>query len=116
MMYVNFSQYLSDKGVDISDYAGLSVTFQLKDAEGNDVSETDASYGKVALAPSADLNGWAGGVKAGWMTDKAGETKEVLFSDIEAADLATVAGFNLQVEKTAADQHYVITAIKLIGK
>jgi hypothetical protein len=62
------------------------------------------------------LNGYGSGVKRGWLFDRASGTKEVSFDDVAAADLAIVAGFNFQVEKTAENQHYVITAIKLIGK
>jgi hypothetical protein len=118
MMYVDFSKYLTDKNIDISDYAGISVTYQLKDADGNDVSETEAGYGKVAVVPTGKLNGYDSGVVTGWLGDgeRAAGTKEVSFATAEAADLATVAGFNFQVGSTAEGAHYVITAIKLIGK
>ncbi len=113
MCYVDFSAYLTANSIDLADYDSLKVTYQLKESDGSDASVADATYGKVALAASGDLNGYSGGVKAGWCSDFVSETKEVSFSDIDAADLATVAGFNFQMSSTSSDQYYVITDITL---
>lgn len=117
MMFVDFSKYLSDKGIDLSDYAGIEVSYQLKNADGTDAEAAEATYGKLAIAAAANLNGYDDGVKKGWLTAPfVKEAKTVEFTDIAVADLATVAGFNLQVEKTGAEQYYVINSIRLIAK
>lgn len=117
MMFVDFSKYLNAKGLDLSNYAAIEVSYQLKNADGTDADAAEATYGKLAIAAAANLNGYDDGVKKGWLTAPfVKEVKTVDFSDIEVADLATVAGFNLQVEKTGAEQYYVINSIKLIAK
>ncbi len=115
MCYVDFSTYLEANDIDLADYESIEVTYQLKESDGSDATTCEATYGKVALATSDDLNGYSGGVKTEWSNNFVAGTMEVSFLDIAATDLATVAGFNFQMSCTASDQYYVITEIKLVA-
>lgn len=121
MMYVNFADYLSANSLDLADFTGISVSYQLKEANGdNAVSAIEGvKDGKVAIAAATSLNGYDNGVKIGWIGEDSAAyvagTKQITFDDVDAADLATVAGFNFQVSATAENQYYVITEIKLLA-
>jgi hypothetical protein len=121
MMYVNFSNYLTSKGLNISDYAGISVTYQLKNStdDGNAESANETStYGKIAPADVSKLNGSDSGYNPYYLSNFVTGTQDAVFAtgNISDENIANIAGFNFQVEKTASDQYYVITDIKLISK
>lgn len=113
MLFVDFSQYLTANKLDLADYDSLKVTYQLKNSDGTDATAADATYGKLAIADAANLNGYADGVKKSWLQDYVKDTKELPFAEIDAAALGSVAGFNLQFEKASAEQYYVISEIQL---
>ena len=68
MLYVDMSEYLVANDLDLSDYAEVQVTYQLKNQDGSDASEytTAPSWGNFALVTKNDLNGYTNpGVLAG---------------------------------------------------
>ena len=131
MTFVNFAQYLADNDLDLSNYDALNVTWEVRDAAGNKVTdyagaEGTPTYGKIAYAPAANLNGYGDGIdvkyegeedteanKAWLSAPYTGETCTLTIAKTNPTELATVAGFNLQLQSLPAEMKIVITDITL---
>lgn len=97
MLFVDMSEYLAANNLDLSDYAGMQVTYQLKNQDGSDASEYASApdWGNFALVTKTDLNGWKNpGALAGNIGNKVADTAVFDFSKADAAGLGTAAGFN----------------------
>lgn len=119
MLFVDMSEYLAANNLDLSDYAGIQVTYQLKNQDGSDASEyaSAPSWGNFALVTKDDLNGWANpGVLAGNIGNKVADTAVFDFSKADAAGLGTAAGFNFQLPAMDADKYMSFTKIVLVSK
>lgn len=59
MLFVDMSEYLAANNLDLSDYAGMQVTYQLKNQDGSDASEyaSAPAWGNFALVTKTCLNG-----------------------------------------------------------
>ena len=131
MAYVDFSAYLASKNLDMADYDALKVTWEVQDADGQKVAdygeaEGKPGYGKIAYVPAAKLNGFDNGIDTNWTgeDDKeantawlskpyTGETCTLTIAKTNPTELATVAGFNLQLQSLPANMHFVLTDITL---
>ena len=119
MLYVDMSEYLVANDLDLSDYAEVQVTYQLKNQDGSDASEytTAQSWGNFALVTKNDLNGYTNpGVLAGTIGNKIADTAVFDLSKADAAGLGTAAGFNFQLPAMDADKYLSITKIVLVSK
>ena len=119
MLYVDMSEYLVANDLDLSDYAEVQVTYQLKNQDGSDASEytTAPSWGNFALVTKNDLNGYTNpGVLAGTIGNKIADTAVFDLSKADAAGLGTAAGFNFQLSAMDADKYLSITKIVLVSK
>ena len=119
MLYVDMSEYLVANDLDLSDYAEVQVTYQLKNQDGSDASEytTAPSWGNFALVTKNDLNGYTNpGVLAGTIGNKIADTAVFDLSKADAAGLGTAAGFNFQLPAMDADKYLSITKIVLVSK
>lgn len=121
MFFVDMSTYLEENNIDITEFAGMEVSYQLKNEDGTAADAyTDApGWDNFALVKSTDLNGYTNpGVCKGNLGNKVADVATFDFTadDVVAADLSQAAGFNLQLEKMDADKYLAITGIKLIAK
>ena len=119
MLFVDMSEYLAANNLDLSDYAGMQVTYQLKNQDGSDASEyaSAPAWGNFALVTKTDLNGWKNpGVLAGNIGNKVADTAVFDFSKADAAGLGTAAGFNFQLPAMDADKYMSFTKIVLVSK
>ena len=119
MLYVDMSEYLVANDLDLSDYAEVQVTYQLKNQDGSDASEytTAPSWGNFALVTKNDSNGYTNpGVLAGTIGNKIADTAVFDLSKADAAGLGTAAGFNFQLPAMDADKYLSITKIVLVSK
>lgn len=119
MLFVDMSEYLAANNLDLSDYAGMQVTYQLKNQDGSDASEyaSAPAWGNFALVTKTDLNGWKNpGALAGDIGNKVADTAVFDFSKADAAGLGTVAGFNFQLPAMDADKYMSFTKIVLVSK
>ncbi len=119
MVFVDMSEYLAANNLDLSDYAGIQVTYQLKNKDGSDASEyaSAPSWGNFALVTKTDLNGYTNpGVLAGNIGNKVADTAVFDFSKADAAGLGTAAGFNFQLPAMDADKYMSFTKIVLVSK
>ena len=116
----------------MADYDALNVTWEVQDSEGNKVTDyADAegkpSYGKIAYAAASNLNGFGDGIdvnyegegdttaNTAWLASPyTGQTCTLTIAKTNPTDLATVAGFNLQVSSLPANMHFVIKSITLV--
>lgn len=119
MLFVDMSEYLAANNLDLSDYAGMQVTYQLKNQDGSDASEyaSAPAWGNFALVTKTDLNGWKNpGALAGNIGNKVADTAVFDFSKADAAGLGTAAGFNFQLSAMDADKYMSFTKIVLVSK
>ena len=119
MLFVDMSEYLAANNLDLSDYAGMQVTYQLKNQDGSDASEYASApdWGNFALVTKTDLNGWKNpGALAGNIGNKVADTAVFDFSKADAAGLGTAAGFNFQLPAMDADKYMSFTKIVLVSK
>ena len=119
MLFVDMSEYLAANNLDLSDYAGMQVTYQLKNQDGSDASEyaSAPAWGNFALVTKTDLNGWKNpGALAGNIGNKVADTAVFDFSKADAAGLGTAAGFNFQLPAMDADKYMSFTKIVLVSK
>lgn len=119
MLFVDMSEYLAANNLDLSDYAGMQVTYQLKNQDGSDASEyaSAPAWGNFALVTKTDLNGWKNpGALAGDIGNKVADTAVFDFSKADAAGLGTAAGFNFQLPAMDADKYMSFTKIVLVSK
>lgn len=119
MLFVDMSEYLAANNLDLSDYAGMQVTYQLKNQDGSDASEYASApdWGNFALVTKTDLNGWKNpGALAGDIGNKVADTAVFDFSKADAAGLGTAAGFNFQLPAMDADKYMSFTKIVLVSK
>ena len=132
MAYVNFSKYLADNNLDLADFTALQVAWEVQDADGKKVedyagAEGAPTYGKIAYVPSGKLNGFDNGIDTNWTGEDdaeantawlsspyTGETCTLTIAQTNPAELATVAGFNLQLQSLPANMHFVIKCITLV--
>ena len=132
MTYVDFSAYLASKNLDMADYDELQVAWEVQDADGKKVedyagAEGAPTYGKIAYVPSGKLNGFDNGIDTNWTGEDdagadiayfsspyTGETCTLTIAKTNPAELATVAGFNLQLQSLPANMHFVIKSITLV--
>lgn len=130
--YVDFSAYLASKNLDMADYDELQVAWEVQDADGKKVedyagAEGAPTYGKIAYVPSGKLNGFDNGIDTNWTGEDdagadiayfsspyTGETCTLTIAKTNPAELATVAGFNLQLQSLPANMHFVIKSITLV--
>mgnify|MGYP000962146901 FL=1 len=118
MLFVDMSEYLAANNLDLSDYAGMQVTYQLKNQDGSDASEyaSAPAWGNFALVTKTDLNGWKNpGALAGDIGNKVADTAVFDFSKADAAGLGTAAGFNFQLPAMDADKYMSFTKIVLVN-
>lgn len=131
MTFVDFSAYLAGKNLDLSNYNEIQVAWEVQDADGKVVTdyagnEKAPTYGKIAYVPVANLNGYGDGIDVNYegegdtTADKAyfsspytGGTCVLTIAKTNPAELATVAGFNLQLEKLPDNMHIVLKSITL---
>lgn len=119
MLFVDMSEYLAANNLDLSDYAGMQVTYQLKNQDGSDASEyaSAPAWGNFALVTKTDLNGYKNpGALAGDIGNKVADTAVFDFSKADAAGLGTAAGFNFQLPAMDADKYMSFTKIVLVSK
>lgn len=132
MTFVDFSKYLADNNLDLADYKSVDVTWEVQDADGKKVTdyagaEGTPTYGKVAYVAAANLNGYSDGIvvnvgdtelnKAVYFNSPyTGETCTLTIAKTNPTELATVAGFNLQLSKLPSTMKIVITDITLVSE
>lgn len=131
MTFVDFSAYLADKNLDLSNYNEIQVAWEVQDADGNVVTdyagnEKAPEYGKIAYVDvaSGKLNGHDDGIDTNWTGEDdatvdqsyfsspyTGETCVLTIAKTNPADLANVAGFNLQLQQLPDNMHIVLKSI-----
>ena len=129
MIYVSFEQYLRKKRLDLAYYDEIKVSWEVQDAEGNKVTDyADAkgapTYGKIAYTDANNLNGYGGGIDVNWTGEDdttanvawlsspfTGQTCTLTIAKTNPTELATVAGFNLQLSSLPENMHLVVTDI-----
>ena len=132
MTYVDFSKYLTDNNLDLADFTALQIAWEVQDADGKKVedyagAEGAPTYGKIAYVPSGKLNGFDNGIDTNWTGEDdaeantawlsspfTGETCTLTIAKTNPSELATVAGFNLQLQSLPANMHFVIKSITLV--
>lgn len=132
MVFVDFSKYLADNNLDLSDYTALQVAWEVQDADGKKVEDyADAegapTYGKIAYTTTTNLNGYGDGIDVSyegegdttanksWLASPyTGQTCELTIAKTNPTELATVGGFNLQVSSLPANMHFVLKSITLV--
>lgn len=132
MVFVDFSAYLATKNLDLSNYDAIETVWEVQDADGKVVTdyagnEKAPGYGKIAYVPVANLNGYGDGIdvnyegegdttanKAWLSSPYTGETCVLTIAKTNPAELATVAGFNLQLEKLPDNMHIVLKSITFV--
>ena len=132
MIFVDFSAYLATKNLDLSNYNAIETVWEVQDADGKVVTdyagnEKAPGYGKIAYVPVANLNGYGDGIdvnyegegdttanKAWLSSPYTGETCVLTIAKTNPAELATVAGFNLQLEKLPDNMHIVLKSITFV--
>lgn len=132
MVFVDFSAYLATKNLDLSNYNAIETVWEVQDADGKVVTdyagnEKAPGYGKIAYVPVANLNGYGDGIdvnyegegdttanKAWLSSPYTGETCVLTIAKTNPAELATVAGFNLQLEKLPDNMHIVLKSITFV--
>ena len=132
MTYVDFSAYLASKNLDMADYDELQVAWEVQDADGKKVedyagAEGAPTYGKIAYAATAKLDGFSDGIDTDWAGEDdttankswlaspyTGETCTLTIAKTNPSELATVAGFNLQLQSLPANMHIVLKSITLV--
>ena len=116
----------------MADYDALKVAWEVQDADGKKVedyagAEGAPTYGKIAYVPSGKLNGFDNGIDTNWTGEDdaeantawlsspyTGETCTLTIAKTNPTELATVAGFNLQLQSLPANMHFVIKSITLV--
>lgn len=132
MAYVDFSKYLTDNNLDLADFTALQIAWEVQDADGKKVedyagAEGALTYGKIAYVASGKLNGFDNGIDTNWTGEDdaeantawltspyTGETCTLTIAQTNPSELATVAGFNLQLQSLPANMHFVIKSITLV--
>lgn len=132
MAYVDFSKYLTDNNLDLADFTALQIAWEVQDADGKKVedytgAEGAPTYGKIAYVASGKLNGFDNGIDTNWTGEDdaeantawltspyTGETCTLTIAQTNPSELATVAGFNLQLQSLPANMHFVIKSITLV--
>lgn len=132
MTYVDFSKYLTDNNLDLADFTALQIAWEVQDADGKKVedyagAEGAPTYGKIAYVASGKLNGFDNGIDTNWTGEDdaeantawltspyTGETCTLTIAQTNPSELATVAGFNLQLQSLPANMHFVIKSITLV--
>ena len=132
MTYVDFSKYLTDNNLDLADFTALQIAWEVQDADGKKVedyagAEGAPTYGKIAYVASGKLNGFDNGIDTNWTGEDdaeantawlsspfTGETCTLTIAKTNPSELATVAGFNLQLQSLPANMHFVIKSITLV--
>lgn len=132
MTYVDFSAYLASKNLDMADYDELQVAWEVQDADGKKVedyagAEGTPTYGKITYAATAKLNGFSDGIDTDWAGEDdttanqsslaspyTGQTCTLTIAKTNPSELATVAGFNLQLQSLPANMHIVLKSITLV--
>lgn len=129
MVFVDFSAYLDANKIDLTNYKSMDVVWEVQDKDGKAVTEYAAdapSWGKIAYVPASKLNGYDNGIdvkyegegdteaNTSWLAAPyTGQTCTLDIALTNPAELATVAGFNLQLEKLPADVHIVLKKITI---
>lgn len=131
MTFVNFADYLAENGLDLADYDELRVTWNVCGADGSAVTDYGAAegaptYGKIAYAAAANLNGYGDGIdvsytgegdtevnKSGLAAPYTGQTCTLTIANTNKKELSTVDGFNLQLQSLPDDMYIVISDITL---
>ena len=132
MTYVDFSKYLADNNLDLADFTALQIAWEVQDADGKKVedyagAEGAPTYGKIAYAATAKLDGFSDGIDTDWAGEDdttankswlaspyTGETCTLTIAKTNPSELATVAGFNLQLQSLPANMHIVLKSITLV--
>ena len=121
MAMVDFSKYLADNKLDLSDYTSIDVTYEVRDADGKKIedwgSETAPGYGKLCFVPKSNLNGYTDGINKDTQaltSPFTGQTLSTVVANLDAAELATVVGFNIQLETMPETYQLVITDITFV--
>ena len=132
MTYVDFSKYLTDNNLDLADFTALQIAWEVQDADGKKVedyagAEGAPTYGKIAYVASGKLNGFDNGIDTNWTGEDdaeantawltspyTGETCTLTIAKTNPSELATVAGFNLQLQSLPANMHIVLKSITLV--
>lgn len=129
LIYVSFEQYLRKKRLELAYYDEIKVTWEVQDAEGNKVTdyasaEGTPTYGKIAYVPASKLHGYDNGIDTNWTGEDdteantawlaspfTGQTCTLTIAKTNPTELATVAGFNLQLQSLPENMHLVVTDI-----
>lgn len=120
MAMVDFSKYLADNKLDLSNYTSIDVTYEVRGADGKKIedwgSETAPEYGHISYVPTASLNGYGGGInETKYLTAPfTGETYSTAIANLDPAALATVVGFNIQLSALPETYQLVITDITFV--
>ena len=132
MTYVDFSKYLADNNLDLADFTALQIAWEVQDADGKKVedyagAEGAPTYGKIAYAATAKLDGFSDGIDTDWTGEDdttankswlaspyTGQTSVLTIAKTNPTELATVAGFNLQLQSLPANMHIVLKSITLV--
>lgn len=116
MVFVDLKEYLTVNNIDLTTFNGMEINYKVVDEEGNAIeSNPDATYGKIALVSSDNLNGYGSGYNKWLSTDEArcAGTKIFDFSTREAEEIAAIAGFNIQLASVPENCHIEVTQIRL---
>ena len=115
--------------MELAYYDEIKVTWEVQDAEGNKVTdyasaEGTPTYGKIAYVPASKLNGHDNGIDTNWTGEDdteantawlyspfTGQTCTLTIAKTNPTELATVAGFNLQLQSLPENMHLVVTDI-----
>lgn len=121
MAMVDFSKYLADNKLDLSDYTSIDVTYEVRGADGKKIedwgSETAPTYGKLCFVPDSNLNGYTDGINKDTQaltSPFTGQTLSTVVANLDPAALATVVGFNIQLETIPETYQLVITDITFV--
>ena len=99
---VDFSALLTNKSIDLTTFSGIEVDCEFLDSNG-DVIDTSSSYDiKLALVDSSHIDGASDGIgdanrEEGLFTKFCGGKATFTLPASEAADVAQIAGLNMQL-------------------
>lgn len=121
MNAIDIRNYLEDKDITLTDYAGVVVDYQVVDEDEKEAAiEDDCEFAKISLASSSDLNGFSDGTVGTYMVDEDSTERKssgsvcLSFDGKRKKSINNIAGINVQFHKLPKGAHIEITKIGLI--
>ncbi len=102
MNTVDFSSFLTERGIDLTGYSDIEIDFELLNSKGEVIDTSAKNDLKIALVDSASLDGYSDGIGDAERTDKlftrySGGKTTINLPKEAASDVKKIVGINLQL-------------------